>query len=173
MLIMESLRHWADLGVDGFRFDLASALARDAHGQVQTDDAALISEITALATSRKLRIVAEAWDLGVNLMGTSFSGWLWGQWNGQYRDDLRAFVRGDADKLGALMRRLYGSDDLFPDGPGKFTGLIRASTSSPRTMVFVYMIWSPTSRNTTRGTDITTRMGRTTTRVGTAAGKAM
>lgn len=117
MLILESLRHWADFGVDGFRFDLASALARDAQGRVQTDDAALISEITALAASRNLRIVAEAWDLGVNLMGTSYPGWLWGQWNGQYRDDLRTFVRGDAGKVGALMRRLYGSDDLFPDGP--------------------------------------------------------
>jgi glycogen operon protein len=118
MLILESLRHWADLGVDGFRFDLASALARDAHGQVQTEDAALISEITALATSRNLRIVAEAWDMGVNLLGTSYPGWLWAQWNGKYRDDVRAFFRGDAGTLGELMRRLYGSDDLFPDGPG-------------------------------------------------------
>ncbi len=63
-------------------------------------------------------MVAEAWDIGVNLLGTGFPGWLWAQWNGQYRDDVRAFVRGDAGKLGALMRRLYGSDDLFPDGPG-------------------------------------------------------
>ena len=118
MLILESLRHWANLGVDGFRFDLASAMARDAHGQVQTEDAALISEITALAIARNLRVVAEAWDIGVNLLGKSYPGWLWAQWNGQYRDDVRAFVRGDAGKVGALMQRLYGSDDLFPDGPG-------------------------------------------------------
>jgi glycogen operon protein len=93
-------------------------MARDAHGQVQTEDAALVSEITALAIARNLRVVAEAWDIGVNLLGKGFPGWLWAQWNGQYRDDVRAFVRGDAGKLGALMRRLYGSDDLFPDGPG-------------------------------------------------------
>ena len=118
MTILESLRHWADLGVDGFRFDLASAMARDAHGQVQTEDAALISEITAFALSCNLRVIAEAWDIGVNLLGKRFPGWLWGQWNGRYRDDVRSFVRGDASKVGALMQRLYGSDDLFPDGPG-------------------------------------------------------
>ena len=118
VLILESLRHWVNLGVDGFRFDLASVLARDVHGQTQTDEAALISEITALAALLDLRVVAEAWDIGVNLLGRSYPGRLWAQWNGQYRDDVRAFVRGDAGKVGALMQRLYGSDDLFPDGPG-------------------------------------------------------
>ena len=54
----------------------------------------------------------------MNLLGRSYPGRLWAQWNGQYRDDVRAFVRGDAGKVGALMQRLYGSDDLFPDGPG-------------------------------------------------------
>ena len=117
-LILESLRHWAQLGVDGFRFDLASVLARDNHGQTQTDEAALISEITALAAVHDFRVVAEAWDIGVNLLGRSYPGRLWGQWNGQYRDDVRAFVRGEPGKVGALMQRLYGSDDLFPDGPG-------------------------------------------------------
>ncbi len=117
-LILQSLRHWVNLGVDGFRFDLASAMARDIHGQAQTDEAVVISEITGLAMVENFRVVAEAWDIGVNLLGRSYPGWLWAQWNGQYRDDVRAFVRGDAGKLGALMRRLYGSDDLFPDGPG-------------------------------------------------------
>jgi glycogen operon protein len=118
MLILKSLRHWAELGVDGFRFDLASALARDAYGQVQTEEAPMISEITALAIAENFRVVAEAWDIGTSLLGRSYPGWLWGQWNGQYRDDVRAFVRGDAGKVGALMQRLYGSDDLFADGPG-------------------------------------------------------
>jgi glycogen operon protein len=93
MLILKSLRHWATLGVDGFRFDLASALARDVHGQVLTDEAAIISEITALAAVENFRVVAEAWDIGVNLLGRSYPGWLWPQWNGRYRDDVRAFVR--------------------------------------------------------------------------------
>jgi glycogen operon protein len=117
-LILESLRQWVHLGVDGFRFDLASVLARDIHGRTQTDEAALISEITALVAVLDIRVVAEAWDIGVNLLGRSYPGRLWGQWNGQYRDDVRAFVRGEPGKVGALMQRLYGSDDLFPDGPG-------------------------------------------------------
>jgi len=118
MMILKSLQHWANLGVDGFRFDLASALARDAYGHVQTEEAAMISEITALAIAESFRVVAEAWDIETSLQGRSYPGWLWPQWNGQYRDDVRAFVRSDAGKLGALMQRLYGSDDLFPDGPG-------------------------------------------------------
>ena len=118
LLILLSLRHWVNLGVDGFRFDLASALARDAHGQVQTEEAAAVSEITALAVELDFRTVAEAWDIGVYLLGRSYPGWQWRQWNGRYRDDVRAFIRGDAGKVAALMRRLYGSDDLFPDGPG-------------------------------------------------------
>ncbi len=117
-LILKSLRHWANFGVDGFRFDLASVLARDMYGKVLSDQAAVISEITALAAAENFRVVAEAWDIGTNLLGRSYPGWLWGQWNGRYRDDVRAFVRGDTGKVGALMRRLYGSDDLFPDGPG-------------------------------------------------------
>jgi len=117
-LILCSLRHWVNLGVDGFRFDLASALARAARGRVQTEEAAVISEITALAMELDFRTVAEAWDIGVYLLGRSYPGWLWRQWNGRYRDDVRAFIRGDAGKMAALMRRLYGSDDLFPDGPG-------------------------------------------------------
>jgi isoamylase len=117
-LVLKSVQHWAKLGVDGFRFDLASALTRDPGGRVQTDEAGLISEITALAVEGDFRVVAEAWDIGVSLLGRSYPGWLWPQWNGRYRDDVRAFVRGDAGKVGALMQRLYGSDDLFPDGPG-------------------------------------------------------
>ena len=117
-LILCSLRHWVNLGVDGFRFDLASALARAARGRVQTEEAAVISEITALAMELDFRTVAEAWDIGVYLLGRSYPGWLWRQWNGRYRDGVRAFIRGDAGKMAALMRRLYGSDDLFSDGPG-------------------------------------------------------
>jgi isoamylase len=118
VLILRSLRHWARMGVDGFRFDLASVLARDLHGHVQTEEAPVISEIGLLAALYDFRVVAEAWDIGAYLLGRSYPGLQWRQWNGQFRDDLRAFVKGDAGKVSALMRRLYGSDDLFPDGPG-------------------------------------------------------
>ena len=118
-MVMRSLAYWAEwMEVDGFRFDLASVLARNEDGSVNTESPALVADIGFLAAFFDLRIVAEAWDISAYLLGRSFPGWNWGQWNGQFRDDVRAFVKGDAGMVGALMRRLYGSDDLFPDGPG-------------------------------------------------------
>jgi isoamylase len=119
VLVLRSLRHWAQaMGVDGFRFDLASVFARNPDGSVNLDSPPLIAEISALAALFDVRVVAEAWDIGAYLLGKSFPGLMWRQWNGQFRDDVRAFVKGDAGLVGAVMRRLYGSDDLFPDGPG-------------------------------------------------------
>jgi glycogen operon protein len=119
VLILRSLRYWAEqMGVDGFRFDLASVFARDKNGNVDTDQPALIHEIGAVAAQLDSRLVAEAWDISSYLLGRGFPGLTWRQWNGQFRDDLRAFVKGDPGKVGALMSRLYGSDDLFPDRPG-------------------------------------------------------
>ncbi len=60
-------------------------------------------------------MIAEAWDIESYLLGRAFPGINWRQWNGIYRDDLRDFVRGVPGRVGALMQRLYGSDDLFPD----------------------------------------------------------
>ncbi len=117
-LILRSIRHWAEqMGVDGFRFDLASIFARDDCGNVQTGEPPVISEISDLGTQFDLRLVAEAWDIGSYMLGRSYPGLMWRQWNAEFRDDLRSFVKGDPGKVGALMRRLYGSDDLFPDGP--------------------------------------------------------
>ena len=118
-LVLRSLRFWAEqMRVDGFRFDLASVFARDLHGNVDTGQPALVNEIGATAAQLDVRLVAEAWDIGAYLLGRSFPGLTWRQWNGQFRDDLRSFVKGDPGKVGALMARLYGSDDLFPDRPG-------------------------------------------------------
>ncbi len=117
-LILASLRHWMRLGVDGFRFDLASILTRDADGRVSETAPPLVGEITVLAAGDDVRLVAEAWDLGAYLLGRGFPGIMWRQWNGRFRDDVRGFVRGDEGLVPALMRRVYGSDDLFPDGPG-------------------------------------------------------
>jgi glycogen operon protein len=117
-LVLASLNHWAErMRVDGFRFDLASIFARAADGSVNTQDPPLVGEISLLASLRGVRLVAEAWDIGSYLLGRSFPGLTWRQWNGKFRDDVRAFVKGDAGKVGALMQRLYGSDDLFPEGP--------------------------------------------------------
>ena len=118
-LVVRSLRHWAEQGVDGFRFDLASILARDADGVFDPTDAPpLISEIGVFAAQQDVKVVAEAWDMGAYLLGRSFPGIMWRQWNGRYRDDIRGFVKGDDGLVPALMTRVYGSSDLFPDGPG-------------------------------------------------------
>ena len=63
-----------------------------------------------------MRLIAEPWDAaGAYQLGESFPGMRWLQWNGRFRDDVRRFVRGDAGMVPALMCRLYGSDDIFPD----------------------------------------------------------
>ena len=118
-LVLRSVEHWAQrMGVDGFRFDLASVFARNEDGSINTDSPAIAIEMSAAAVVFDLRLIAEAWDVDAYLLGRSFPGLAWRQWNGQFRDDLRSFVKGDPGMVGALMRRLYGSDDLFPDGPG-------------------------------------------------------
>jgi isoamylase len=118
-LVLSSLRFWIrEMRVDGFRFDLASIFSRASDGSLGLRDAPLIPEISFLASSADVRLVAEAWDIASYQLGRGFPGVFWLQWNGAFRDDLRAFVKGDPDKVGALMRRLYGSDDLFPDEVG-------------------------------------------------------
>ena len=115
LLVLNSLEYYADeMRVDGFRFDLASIFTRNADGTIN-DDPAIIAEISRLAHSRDVGLTAEAWDIGTYQLGRAFPGLTWHQWNGQYRDDLRSFVKSDAGKIPALMRRLYGSDDFFPN----------------------------------------------------------
>ena len=116
VLVLESLRFWArNMGVDGFRFDLASIFSRAADGTIGVHEAPLVAEIGLLARLFNVRLVAEAWDISSYQLGRGFPGMAWLQWNGKFRDDVRSFVRGEPGKVGALMQRLYGSDDLFPD----------------------------------------------------------
>jgi isoamylase len=116
VLVQESLRFWASAaGVDGFRFDLASIFSRAADGTMGVHEASLVAEISLLARLHNIRLVAEAWDIASYQLGRGFPGMAWLQWNGRFRDDVRSFVRGEPGKVGALMQRLYGSDDLFPD----------------------------------------------------------
>ncbi len=116
VLVLESLRFWArTMGVDGFRFDLASIFSRAADGTMGTHEASLVGEIALLARLYNVRLVAEAWDCSSYQLGRGFPGMAWQQWNGKFRDDVRSFVRGEPGKIGALMQRLYGSNDLFPD----------------------------------------------------------
>ena len=115
-MIIDSLRFWVlEMHVDGFRFDLASIFSRNIDGSINLDDPPLISEITGGADYADIRLIAEAWDPASYELGRSFPGQTWSQWNGRFRDDVRAFVKSDPGKVGDLMTRLYGSSDLFPD----------------------------------------------------------
>jgi glycogen operon protein len=116
-LILESLRYWVtDMHVDGFRFDLASVLGRGPDGSFANADTSLLAAIRTDPILRHVHLIAEPWDAGwAYQLGTEFPGRGWCQWNGRFRDDIRRFVRGDPGMVGALMLRLYGSDDLFPD----------------------------------------------------------
>ncbi|HJZ56888.1 MAG TPA: isoamylase [Gemmataceae bacterium] len=118
-LIVESLRYWvSEMHVDGFRFDLASILARGPDGSPVSSDSPLLTVIRADPVLRNVRLIAEPWDAGgLYQLGSHFPGHLFHQWNGRFRDDVRRFVRGDAGMVPSLMCRLYGSDDLFPDTP--------------------------------------------------------
>ena len=115
-LILESLYFWITrMKVDAFRFDLASVFTRKSDGDLDLEHPALISDISFLGARHGVRMIAEAWDIESYLLGRAFPGLNWRQWNGRYRDDLRDFVRGVSGRVGALIQRLYGSDDLFPD----------------------------------------------------------
>lgn len=116
-MVLDSLRYWRlRMGVDGFRFDLASIFSRNPDGSLDWSDPPIFSEIAADPALRNLRLIAEPWDAaGAYQLGRAFPGITWLQWNGRFRDDMRRFVRGDAGMVGDLMRRLYGSDDFFPD----------------------------------------------------------
>ena len=119
VLVLDSLRYWVtEMHVDGFRFDLASVLARNPDGSFASADDSLLTAIRTDPILRDIHLIAEPWDAGwAYQLGTEFPGALWHQWNGRFRDDVRRFVRGDPGMVGALMLRLYGSDDLFPDNP--------------------------------------------------------
>ena len=118
-MVMDSLRYWKnEMHIDGFRFDLASVFSRNADGSLNWGDAPIFSEIAADPELGRLALIAEPWDVGGYQLGRGFPGTTWLQWNARYRDDVRRFVRGDAGIVPELMRRIYGSDDLFPDSRG-------------------------------------------------------
>ena len=103
-LIMEALERFADLGVDGFRFDLAAVLARDAD---------FVRAIGDWGERRGVRLIAEPWDMARYLLGPDFPDQRWMQWNGEFRDDVRGFLRGEPAMVPRVMKRLAGSPDLF------------------------------------------------------------
>ena len=112
-MILDSLRYWVEhMHVDGFRFDLASILSRDGDGHVMANPPSLwdIETDPILAGTK---IIAEAWDAaGLYQLG-SFIGDSWKEWNGRFRDEVRAFFRGDGDTVGNFADRFIGSPDIY------------------------------------------------------------
>ena len=115
-MVMDSLRCWKhEMHIDGFRFDLASVFSRNADGSLNWGHAPIFADIAGDPELGKLRLIAEPWDTGAYQLGREFPGITWLQWNGKFRDEVRRFVKGDPGMVPDLMRRIYGSDDLFPD----------------------------------------------------------
>src|SRR5204863_4999442 len=112
-MIVDSLRYWVEaMHVDGFRFDLAAVLSRDASGQPMPNPPVLWDiESDPLLAGTKL--IAEAWDAAGLYQVGSFVGDAWQEWNGRFRDDVRSFVRGDSGTVSALAGKLVGSPDVY------------------------------------------------------------
>lgn len=111
--VMLVLRYWAmHMHVDGFRFDLASVLGRDEHGNILRD-APLLESIAEDPILRDIKIIAEAWDAGGAYQVGCFSTQRWAEWNGRFRDDVRRFWMGDAGMMGQFAKRICGSSDLY------------------------------------------------------------
>ena len=111
-LIMDSLRYWVlEMHVDGFRFDLASALARELHAVDRLG--AFFDIILQDPVLSQVKLIAEPWDLGEGgyQVGNFPPGWT--EWNGRYRDSVRSYWKGDGGLIGELAFRLTGSSDLY------------------------------------------------------------
>jgi glycogen operon protein len=111
-LIMDSLRYWVlEMHVDGFRFDLASALARELFDVDRL--AAFFDIVHQDPVLSQVKLIAEPWDLGEGGYQVGNFPVLWTEWNGKYRDSVRRFWRGDGGTVSELATRLAGSNDLY------------------------------------------------------------
>jgi isoamylase len=112
-MIVDSLRYWVqEMHVDGFRFDLASILARDSSGRPMSNPPVLwdIESDPVLAGTK---MIAEAWDAAGLYQVGSFVGDSWKEWNGRFRDDVRSFFRGDDGSVSRVADRLVGSPEIY------------------------------------------------------------
>ncbi len=119
--IVHCLEYWVEeLGVDGFRFDLASVFARDQRGELMADPP-LPWAIESSRILSRVPLIAEAWDAAGLYQVGAFPGMAWAEWNGRYRDVMRRFVRGDPGLIGEVATRIAGSADLYAPG-GRLPG---------------------------------------------------
>jgi isoamylase len=117
-LVLTALQRYADLGVDGFRFDLASLLTRDG-GE-------LVRRIGDWAEASDRELIAEPWDLGSYQVGATFPDDRWMQWNDRFRDDVRGFLRAEAGLVPAMVQRVAASPDLFASGRRRTVNFLSA-----------------------------------------------
>ncbi|HEX6257051.1 MAG TPA: glycogen debranching protein GlgX [Euzebyales bacterium] len=111
-LIMDSLRYWVlEMHVDGFRFDLASTLARELHDVDRLS--AFFDIIQQDPVISQVKLIAEPWDVGEGGYQVGNFPTLWTEWNGKYRDTVRDFWRGETHGIGELASRMAGSSDLY------------------------------------------------------------
>jgi isoamylase len=114
-LLMDSLRYWVlDMHVDGFRFDLAAALARELHDVDRLS--AFFDVIHQDPVVSQVKLIAEPWDLGEGGYQVGNFPVGWAEWNGKYRDTIRRFWKGDPGQVAELAYRLTGSSDLYEMG---------------------------------------------------------
>jgi glycogen operon protein len=112
-LILDSLRYWVtEMHVDGFRFDLASALARDESGRPMPNPPVLL-DIESDPVLAGTKLIAEAWDAAGLYQVGRFVGDTWQEWNGLFRDDVRRFLKGDNRSVSGAVAKLQGSPDVF------------------------------------------------------------
>jgi glycogen operon protein len=111
-LVLDSLRYWVtEMHVDGFRFDLATVLAREP--EAMTPEARFLEVVRQDPVLSQVKLVAEPWDLGPGGYQLGAFPFGWSEWNGRYRDAVRRFWRGDSGHVPELASRLGGSSDIF------------------------------------------------------------
>lgn len=127
-MVLDCLRYWvAEYHIDGFRFDLASILGRDQGGRPHPNPP-LIETLAYDPILAKCKLIAEAWDAGGLYQVGSFPAYgRWAEWNGQYRDTVRRFLKGDEGQVVSMAQRILGSPDLYPErGPRASINFITA-----------------------------------------------
>jgi isoamylase len=113
-MITESLRYWVEhMHVDGFRFDLASVMARGEYGE-PLEKPPILWSIESDPVLAGTKIIAEAWDAAGLFQVGSFIGERFAEWNSQFRDDVRRFLKGEEQTVSRISNRLLGSPDIYP-----------------------------------------------------------
>ncbi len=134
-MVMDSLRYWVtDMHIDGFRFDLASTLAREPHGF--DNRGSFLSAVRQDPVLSTVKLIAEPWDIGPGgyQLGAFPPGW--SEWNDKYRDSVRRFWRSDEGILPELARRVHGSSDLFDhNGRGAWSSVNLITTHDGFTLM--------------------------------------